>query len=147
MGYEKNKDMVLKYVYDFSKQGGAVSAITLNADINGLKEGLIVRGISVAAEEALTSGGSATVTFGNTADPDGYLADVFAELGTAGASVREGEVAGALIWDDTNDHSLEYSVTSAVNTQDLLMTVGTAALTGGKLVVYLRCYNPGANPA
>lgn len=143
----KNKEIVLKYTYDFSRDGGAVSDIDLTADVNAAASGLVVRGISVYVEETITSGGSPTITFGNEDDRDGYLADVVTAMGlTAGSSIREGEVAGALLWDDTNDHALEYRIPDAGAAVPSL-TVGTAALTAGKMVVYLRCYNPGAVPA
>lgn len=142
MGFPRNEEFWVKYDYDFAKQGGAVSAITLTADLNGLEENVIVKDVYVVAKTALTSGGSATVTLGNTADPDGYMADIFALVGADNAVVNAGAVAGALIWDDTNDHAVHYRVTSAANTQDVILTVGTAALTAGKLEIYFRCaYN------
>lgn len=142
MGYPRNEEFFVKYDYDFAAQGGAVSTISLAADVNGLEENVIVKDVYVIVKTALTSGGSATVTLGNTADPDGYLADIFALAGTDNAVINSGAVAGALIWDDTNDHGIHYRVTSAANTQDLVLDIGTAALTAGKLEIYLRCgYN------
>lgn len=147
MSLIKNKEHVLKFTYDFSRDGGAIGDIDLTPDVNPAPAGFIVRGISVYVEEALTSGGSPTLTFGNEDDTDGYLADVVSAMGlTAGSSIREGEVAGDLLWDDTNDHALEYRIPDAGAATPSL-TIGTAALTAGKLVVYLRGYNPGAVPA
>ncbi len=144
MSLIKNEEHVLKYTYDFSRDGGATSDIDLTADGGGsLDAGMVVRGISVVADTTLTSGGSPTLTFGNEDDRDGYLIDVFSEVTTAGDTVREGEVAGALLWDDTNDHAIEYTVPDTGAAVPSL-TIGTAALTAGKLVVYLRVYNPGA---
>lgn len=145
MGLIKNDPQILKYTYDFAKDGGAVGAITLGADILGVEEDFIIQGISVFTEVAVTSGGSPSVTLGNTSDPDGYFADMIAAgIASVGGVINEGALAGALIWDDTNDHNIEFRITSAADTQDLLLTVGTAALTAGKLVIAIRGYKPGA---
>lgn len=144
MSFAKDKDFLLKYVYDFSKDGGAVSSISLRPWVNGvqLAEGLLVKGISVHAESALTSAGTPTVTFGNSSDTDGYLVDAWALLSAANGTAHVGQLDGALVWDSTADAQKEYRVSSAANTQDLVMAVGTAALTGGKLAVYLHCKLP-----
>ena len=94
--------------------------------------------IYVDVETALASGGSASVTLGN-ADADGFMADFFALAGSNNAVIRLGEVAGALVWDDTNDHLLCYRVNADT---DLKLTVGTAALTAGKLQVYVEFFAP-----
>jgi hypothetical protein len=142
MTLQKGEEQVLKYTYDFAVLGGAVSAITLTAPVVPLEEGMIVRGVSVYTETALTSGGTPTLTLGNTGDVDGYMADIWAAANPVNSVVSEGEVAGALLWDDTNDHRLEYYIDSTANNQNLIMTVGTAALTAGKLSVHVRVYKP-----
>lgn len=143
MGFPRNEDFKLKYDYDFSSQGGAVSSITLSSDINAIEEGVIVKRVMVVTKTALASAGSPTVTLGNTGDTDGYMADFYALAGAADAVINSGEVAGALIWDDTNDHEIWYPVDSTANNQNLVLTIGTAALTAGKLEIYLECaYNP-----
>jgi len=138
MGYPKNEEQELLYEYDFAKDGGEVGAISLRSIVNGLKEGFIVREIEVRTKVAVTSGGSATLTLGNTSDPDGYLADFASSVGTVGDVVNSGSVAGALIWDDTNDHAVHYRIGSAANVQDLVLTIGTAALTAGKLEILVK---------
>jgi len=147
MSVIKGQMAMFKYTYDFGRDGGAVSDIDLTADVNALPAGFVVRGVSVVVTETITSGGSPTITFGNEDDTDGYLADVVATMGlTAGSTIREGEVAGALLWDDTNDHSLEYVIPDA-GAAVPSMTVGTAALTAGKFILYVHGYMPGAVPA
>ena len=142
--FVKNKKMVREYMYDFAKQGGAVSAITLEQlDPNSvLPEGFLVEKVTVLCETPLASGGTPTVTVGPAVDSDGYLADIYALMGVAGAVVRSGEVAGALLWDDTNDHEITYRVGSAANTKDVVIQVGTAALTAGKLRVIVEGVYP-----
>jgi hypothetical protein len=143
MGKGRGTVHSLVFDYDFSKDGGAVGQVDLRArPSDGLQEGLIVKQFEVLVKEAVTSAGSPTVTFGPEADPDGFLADVYGSLGSAGNVVRSGEVAGALLWDDTNDHELNYRIGSAANTQNLQMDIGTAALTGGKLEIHVEAYMP-----
>lgn len=144
MGYPRNEDFKIKYDYDFASQGGAVSSISLSADVNALGEGVIVKRVMVVMKTAFTSAGTPTVTLGNTGDTDGYMADIYA-LGAASADavINSGSVAGALIWDDTNDHEIWYRIDSTANNQDLVLTIGTAALTAGKMEIYLECaYDP-----
>lgn len=145
MTYPRNEDFKLRYDYDFAVDGGAVSAITLSPNKNGIKNGVIVKDIMIVVKTALASAGSPTVTLGNTTDPDGYFVDFYALAGAAEAVVNTGVVAGALTWDDTNDHRINYPVDSTAANQDLLLTVGTAALTAGKLEIYITCAsNPDA---
>lgn len=145
MTFPRNEDFILEYEYDFSVDGGAVSSISLSPKVNAIANGIIIRDIEIVVKTALASGGAATVTLGNTGDTDGYLADFFALANAAENVIRVGEVAGALLWDDTNDHRLSYAVDSTANNQDLILAVGTAALTAGKLEIKIYCgYNPDA---
>lgn len=139
MSYPRNEDFFLKYDYDFAVDGGAVSSISLSPKINALAEGVIIKEVELRVIDAVTSGGTPTITLGNTGDVDGYMADVWALVQAAGAVVNGGEVAGDLIWDDTNDHSIFYRIDSTANNQDLILAVGTAALTAGKMEIILRC--------
>jgi hypothetical protein len=133
------KEHLFEYEYDFSVDGGAVSSIALRPLPSNAKlaEGDVVVGFYAKVETAFTSGGSATVTLGNTADTDGYSVDFFSAA-SANAILTPGVLDGALLWDSTADALKGYYVTSASNTQNLSITVGTAALTAGKLRVYLR---------
>lgn len=131
------------YEWDFAKDGGAVGQIALRPRPgDAMQEGLIVKEIRIVEKTSVTSGGTPTITFGPSVDADGYLADVFALLGSAPTVVRSGEVAGALLWDDTNDHEINYRIGSAANTQDLVMDVGTAALTAGAIELHVESYMP-----
>lgn len=144
----KGKKHTLEFMYDFAENGGAVSSISLvTADVNSiaaLPEGFLVEGVEVITETTITSAGTPTITVGPTADVDGYLADIFGVAATAGAVVRSGEVAGALLWDDTNDHEISYRVTGTANTQDIVVAIGTAAVTAGKFRVLVHGYMPSA---
>lgn len=143
---KKYEELAKEFVYDFAKDGGAVSTISMKAvDPNGdlLPEGFIVTDAMLFVETAITSGGTPTITFGNTSDVDGYFADVFALVGAANAVVRIGQVDGALMWDTTADAKKGYRISSVANTQDLVMAIGTAALTAGKIRIIVKGYFPG----
>lgn len=148
MGLQKGVQLEKEYVYDFAVDGGAVGAISLNStDPNGdlLDEGFIVEDVELKVDTTFTSGGSATVKIGNSADDDGYFVDSFASL-VAGAVIRAGQLDGALIWDTTNDAKKGYLVTSSASTQNLLLSIGTAALTAGKMRVIVKGYVPTSAP-
>ena len=138
MGFEKGKTLTNKYEWDFAVDGGATAAIAMrNLGYNDIVSGCHITKMTLVVETEVTSGGTPTIVIGNTTDADGYFADVKAMVFTGGkAALQQGEVAGALIWDDTNDHKIVYSPTAA-NDLDLNVTVGTAALTAGKLTLYV----------
>jgi hypothetical protein len=117
----RSEPRVLRFGYDFDEDGGAIGTFALG----DLPEDFVVESCDVAVETALTSGGTPVVEFGNDADQNGYIADI----GAASAGLVEG--AGALL---TGKHL----VLSSDDSVD--MEVGTAALTAGKLSVYVRGY-------
>lgn len=141
MGFEKGKELEFCYEYDFAVSGGAVGAISLvNKGNNDLESGMIIKDFTVNVETGLTSSGSATVIFGNAGDDDGYAVDFFGDAAT-GAVINRGDRAGALVWDDTNDHPIHYKIDSSANATPKIK-VGTAALTAGKLKVYFKAFKP-----
>ena len=137
MGYEKYKDLEFRYVYDFAVDGGAASTIDLTASGNALEAGLVITDMHLYIDTAFTSAGTPTVTLGNEDDVNGYFADILA-LGAAGAVIRAGSVAGDLIWDDTNDHRIDYKLPDA-GAAVPSVTIGTAALTAGKITMVVKC--------
>ena len=145
MALKKDCIQQMKYVYEFAKDGGAIGAIALRPWVAGvqLDEGMIVTGFSLYVEAAITSAGSHTVTLGTGADADGFLVD-FAALATANAVLAPGVVDGALVWNTTTDSQIHYRVGAAANTKSLALTVATAALTAGKLVLTLDVMLPSA---
>lgn len=139
MSLVKGEKQLVKFEYDFAVDGGAISAIALRQEIGvDLVAGMQITDMYVVAENLVTSAGTPTMVIGNTTDADGYFADIFALVSGSGkASLRVGEVAGALLYDDTNDHRILYAPLVAADL-DLNLTVGTAALTAGKLAVYVE---------
>ena len=141
MGFQIGKELEFKYEYDFAVSGGAVSEIALiNQGMNALESGLVIKDILVYFETTLAGTATPTVTLGNAGDPDGYMVDFFG-AGTAAAVINSGDRAGALVWDDTNDHAIYYKIDSAANAIPTI-TIGTQALTAGKFQVYFKCFKP-----
>lgn len=142
MGFQKNKDLEFVYEYDFDVDGGAAGAIALRPTGNAMLSGLYVRQIDIVIETAFDdAANSATCTLGPTGgDADGYFADFMTLAETVDTVIRTGEVAGDLMWDDTNDHEINYRLSS-----DALavpsMTVAVEALTQGKAKFIFKCRN------
>lgn len=134
----QNEKQLARFDYDFAVHGGAIGAISLSSNISNLSAGMVITDVYVVVETPLASLGTPTVTLGNL-DEDGFLVDSYALLSVANGCVRAGQVAGALLWDDTNDAPLLYKVVSDLS---LKLSVGTAALTAGKLQVYVEFFAP-----
>lgn len=131
MGFPINKEIQLQGVWDFDVDGGAAATYSLiNVPANFRLED-----IWYEIETALTSGGTPTVTIGDGDDADGYFVDFQASMGVTGHKGGNQDDKGALLWDDTND-AQDAKLYSSADTIDF--TVGTAALTAGKLKVYVR---------
>ena len=82
---------------------------------------------------ACTSGGSATVSWGN-ADVDGYSGTAIAVASLTDNAVFNGwGNAAALIWNDTQDSPVFYPITSSAEGA-FNIAIATAALTAGKIV-------------
>lgn len=136
MGYPIGQELDFVYEYDFSVSGGAISTIPLvNKRANALAAGLVILDWTINVEAALT-GGATTITLGNAGNTSGYSADFFAAA-TLGAVINRGDRAGALVWDDTNDHAIYYKIDTAANAVPSV-TIGGAAVTAGKFKVYIK---------
>jgi hypothetical protein len=139
MGFPIGKELVFKYEYDFAVSGGAVSSIALvNKGINALASGLIITDFMISVETTLAGTATPTITLGNAGDTDGYAVDFFG-AGAAGAVITKGDRAGALVWDDTNDHAIYYKIDSSANSIPTI-TIATQALTAGKFQVYFKAF-------
>lgn len=135
---------VAEFVWDFDVDGGAASTIDLSGK-NGknlIPDNAIIKTVYAKVETACTSGGSATLAWGNTTDPDGYSGSAIAVASlTADAIFNGWDNGAALLWDDTNDHAI-YFVANSANDQDFSCTIGTAAMTAGKVVFVVEYYLP-----
>lgn len=129
----------MTFEYDFSVDGGAIGAIALRQVAgNALEAGVRISDMFLIQDTDVTSAGTPTVVVGNTTDADGYFANVVTLLGSKDC-IRVGEVDGALVFDATDNKKVMYSPVTAANL-DLNITVGTAALTGGKLRVLVEYF-------
>lgn len=131
MGYPILQEINLKGTYDFAVDGGAVGTYQLISVPAKFK----LLDISYRIETALTSGGTPTVEIGDGDDVDGYFVDFQATMGVTGNKGGDQDDKGALYWDNTND-AAQYKLYAAADTIDF--KVGTAALTAGKLHVYVK---------
>lgn len=126
---------VQEYVYDFAVDGGATGAVSLSskAGYSSLPDNAIVLEVYARVITAVV-GTSSTLAWGNTTDADGYSGTAIAEASLVADYVTNGQSNGAaLLWDDTNDHSIPFLANSA-NDRDFSVTIGTADLTAGKVV-------------
>ncbi len=146
LGIKNNGMMVQEYVYDFDVDGGLISTISLSGKSGKkpLPVGAVVHAVTAQVLTACTSGGSATLAYGNTDDPDGYsgVGIAVASL-TANALFNGWDNAAALIWDDTNDHPISLAVVDA-DSGVVSVTIATAALTAGVVVIMVQFTFPGA---
>ncbi len=137
-----------EYVWDFDVDGGATGEIVLSskAGFAAMPTGAIVKDVQIWVEDAATSGGSATLTVGDSNDPNGYLEAIAVAALTTNITHRAGSYAGANIWDDTNDHMLSYVIGTNSGDSAISVTIAVAAMTAGKIRVILDYYMPRSNP-
>lgn len=107
--------------YDFAVDGGAVGAITLRGD--SIPSGAVIIGSLLIVDTVLASSGSAT-----------------AQVGTEGAAdIAASAAYNAAPWSTTGAKRGSMTATTAPITttakRSITLTVGTAALTGGKFRV------------
>lgn len=117
---------VQEFVYDFTVDGGAQSAISLGS----LPLGAVVIDCRGAVEVAVTSSGSATITLGNTTTADSLLASTAKTLVDA-----IGDVVGQAV-----TPSLTQATTAALAA--VKITIGTADLTAGKIRFFITYFLP-----
>lgn len=140
----KNRAHVAEYIWDFAVDGGAAGAINLHAKDNKavLPVGAIVKAVTAKVVTACTSGGSATLAWGNGDDADGYSGSAIAVASLTDNALFNGwDNASALLWDDTNDHPIPVNVADAADGQ-FIATIGTAAMTAGKVVFIVEYLMP-----
>ncbi len=134
---------VQEYVYDFAVDGGLVSEIFLSAKAGKqpIPVGSIITAVTAKVLTAIV-GTSSTLAWGNDDDPDGYSGTAIAEATLVDNFLVNGwDLGAALLWDDTNDHQLYVTVLNA-DDGDFSVTIGTAALTAGKVIFLVEYLAP-----
>lgn len=118
-----------RVVYDFAADAGATGALDLftAGDAN-----LVITHAHCTVKTACTSGGSATVKWGVTGDDDRFANTTQGAVAslTAGATIIPPALEGT-----PNVLPMPYKLASG---DKCLMTIGTAALTAGKIEFVLR---------
>lgn len=140
----KNQINVQEYVYDFAKDGGAVSTITLSSKNgkNPLPVGAIVKAVTAQVVTACTGGAGSTIAWGNNT-VDGYSGTTAAVAGfTQNALFNGWDNAASLLFDDANDHPIPFYVTSESTTGTFTISIGTDPLTAGKIVFMVEYLLP-----
>ena len=119
----ENSKSVAYFEYDFSKHGGAVGDIAVTGDV--IPKGAIITGGMAHVKVACASGGSATV-----AAKAINTADVMAAQALANLTLNARR-------DVVPNNTAANSILLTSNLTALTFTIGTAALTAGKIVIAL----------
>ena len=112
-----NHEEIVKVIYDFATDGGGTGSYTLAT----VAQECLVTGFHAVVKTACTSGGSATVACGTSADDDLFLTATAVASLTANATFGENGAFNQVI-----------RMTAG---QELTMAIATAALTAGKIEV------------
>jgi hypothetical protein len=132
----KTKNMLVA-VYDFSVLGGAVGSINLVDDAGNaalLPVGAVVTEVICAVLTTVTSGGSATISCDLLVAADLMAATAKASLvQTAGSQYTLGKPV-------MSDVSKFVGPVSAVGGSNVAVTVGTAAVTAGKIKYFIQYF-------
>lgn len=147
MAFRNDGLHVQQYIYDFDVDGGAQGEIFLSskAGYAPIPNGAIIKAVTMKVVTAFTSGGSATLAWGNDDDPDGYSGTAIAVASLTDNAVFNGWDNGAvLLWDDTNDHQIPVPV---INEDDgeVSVTIATADMTAGKCYIFVEYLMPSEN--
>lgn len=144
MSFRNDGKQVQQYVYDFDVDGGAQAEIVLSdkAGYSAIPVGAVITAVTSKVVTAFTSGGAATLEYGNGDDADGYSGTAIAVASLTDNSVRNGwDNGAALLWDDTNDHAIYQNVADADDGK-VSVTIGTADMTAGKMYVMVEYLMP-----
>ncbi len=128
-GVAGNKHHEAEFIYDFAVDGGAVGAITLGE----LPLGAIVDKVAGAVLTAVAGGGTGTIILGTTDDDNGFIASTAEAALVANAPVGTG--VPAAMQPMTNDD----------DSRDVVMKIGTAPFTAGKICFVIGFWVPSTN--
>lgn len=128
----KNKLLSQEYIYDFAEDGGSQGNITLSSKegYDALPSDAVIMNVHSWVETACTSAGSATVSWGDGSDVDGYSGSAKAVASLTANAVFEGNADSAAL------------CPSYASNSDFSVTIGTADLTAGKIVFRVSYYVP-----
>jgi hypothetical protein len=139
MGFPKLKELEFVYEYDFAVDGGSIGAKTLRClNVVPMEAGLVIEEVQAFVETAFSGPSNPTCVLGISGTTSGFMADFYAIASVVNTPIRNGEVAGSLVWDDSNDHEVSYRIPNAASAVPL-MTIGVHALTAGKAKFVFKC--------
>jgi len=133
MAFKNDGLLIQEYVYDFAVDGGATGQIELQAKVNKdpLPEGAVVSNVYAKVITACTSGGSATVSWGDGTDVDGYSGTAKAVAALTANAAFDGKGDSGALLPDVVGSAGKFTVDIAV-----------AALTAGKIVFLVEYIYP-----
>lgn len=119
---------VAKVTYDYEEYGGEIGDITLPFTLP--KAAILLNaftdvGVDANKDPVPLAGAGATVALRLEAADDVVAATAIASLGAPAQLIPDGTIANAV---------------QVTEDRDLIMTIGTAAITGGKLNIFLSYY-------
>lgn len=124
----RNQKVIERVVYDFAVDGGATGAL----DLFTAGSDIVITGFHAYVKTACTSGGSATVICGVTGTTNAFMTTTTGAV----ASLTANAVIGAVVTEGTpNTFAVPRRLASG---SKVLMTIGTAALTAGKIEFVLE---------
>lgn len=126
-------------VYDFEVHGGAVSTITLPIKVPA---GAYIKEAYAAVETAPTSGGSATIALGLNTNTDLLGATAIADFAVNTAVPLLPNYTEALDGNAAAGGVISSTPVRVTAERQLKVTIGTAALTAGKIIVYMEYFGP-----
>lgn len=119
----RNQKVIERVVYDFSVDGGATGAL----DLFTAGSDIVITNAYAYVKTACTSGGSATVIWGVTGTTNAFATTTTGAV----ANLTANAVLGAVVTEGTpNTFAVPRRLASG---SKVLMTIGTAALTAGKI--------------
>lgn len=127
---DKTKNLI-RAVWDFTIQGGAVSTLLLLDDQGNpavLPQGCVVSNVVIHTITGVTSGGAGTISLGLLSTVDLLAATAVTGL-TAGSFVAGIPVGTAATWKGP---------VTAVNGTNLTLSIATAALTAGRIYIFVE---------
>lgn len=137
MGFPKNKTLEFTYEYDAEIDGGEIGAVNLRPVGNEMDGGLVVKGATFKFLTEFSTGGSNTMSVGNSDDADCYVPLLQGSAIVAGFIIYPGIGPAPVVWDDTNDHQILYKIPEGAGTP--VLTIANDAVTSGRFEVTFYC--------
>ena len=138
---------VQEYVYSFADDGGAISTIALSskANVDPLPLGAVVTEVVLKVITAFTSGGSATLSWGNSDGVTTYSGTAVPVASLVANACFNGMGNGAsVLWNDTEDAAVPFPVINAADAA-VNVSIAAAAMTAGKAVIMVEYFHHAAS--